>query len=224
MHRVGICQNGEVSSRSSRQYNGLTAAERVAQRRNQLLRVGLNILGNRDGPGELTLRNVCQQAGLSQRYFYESFTDRDEFVAGIYDWVDQEIAVRVQPAVANAPLEEKLRAGIGGLVRAIEADRRLGRLLYGALRFDRVLLDKRYKSAQLLANLLTEYIRDTTPADSRGSEPFVAQFLVGGVGWTLCCWINGSATDDTEALIENIVQLMTACWQLPSCPHVRSGL
>ena len=31
------------------------------------------------GPA-VTVRAVCRQAGLTERYFYESFTDRDEFV------------------------------------------------------------------------------------------------------------------------------------------------
>ena len=34
---------------------------------------------------ELTVRAVCQQAGLTARYFYESFGDKDQFVAGVFD-------------------------------------------------------------------------------------------------------------------------------------------
>ena len=31
------------------------------------------------------MRAVCRAAGLTERYFYESFTDRDEFVRAVYD-------------------------------------------------------------------------------------------------------------------------------------------
>jgi AcrR family transcriptional regulator len=38
-------------------------------------------------PVPLTVRAVCRQAGLTERYFYESFADRDEFVRAVYDHV-----------------------------------------------------------------------------------------------------------------------------------------
>lgn len=44
----------------------------------------MQLLGGSEGPA-LTVRAVCRRAGLTERYFYESFTDRDEFVRAIYD-------------------------------------------------------------------------------------------------------------------------------------------
>ena len=45
---------------------------------------GVTLLGSEGGPA-LTVRAVCRAAGLTERYFYESFTDRDEFVRAVYD-------------------------------------------------------------------------------------------------------------------------------------------
>ena len=45
---------------------------------------GVELLGGEAGPA-LTVRAVCRAAGLTERYFYESFTDRDEFVRAVYD-------------------------------------------------------------------------------------------------------------------------------------------
>lgn len=219
-----ICQTGGVTSTTSRPYNGLPAAERVAQRRQHLLQVGLNILGVHDSPGELTLRNVCQQAGLTQRYFYESFTDRDEFAAEIYDWAVRELAASAQLAAANAPIEEKLRAGIGEIVRAIEADSRVGRLLFSANQFNPVLLHKRYESTQLFVDLMDAQLREATPTDQHGSVPFVAQLMVGGVGQILASWINGSTTSEADALIENLVQFLTVYWRCLAHLHDRPAV
>lgn len=211
--RAGICQNCNVTPKTSHPYNGLPAAERVAKRRETLLQVGLNILGLHDSPGELTLRNVCQQAGLSQRYFYESFADKDEFAAEIYDWAVQGLAASIQLAVANAPLKEKLRAGIGELVRAIEADSRVGRLLFSPNQFNPGLLHKRYRSTQLFVNLMAEHIREASPADKHSAVPFAAQFMVGGVGQILASWINGTTISDADALIESLVEFLTVYWR-----------
>ena len=50
---------------------------------------------------ELTVRGICRQAGIAARYFYESFTDKDEFVAAVFDWVIADIAATTQAAVAR---------------------------------------------------------------------------------------------------------------------------
>src|SRR5262245_10972131 len=59
-----------------RPYRGIEAAKRLSARRNQLLAAGLDLLGSEEHDiAELTVRGVCRRAGLSARYFYESFTD-----------------------------------------------------------------------------------------------------------------------------------------------------
>ena len=77
--------------------------QRIAQRRRRLLDAGLDLLGGRADPSELTVRAICRQAGLAARYFYESFADKDDLVAAVFDWVIAEIAATTQAAVAAAP-------------------------------------------------------------------------------------------------------------------------
>lgn len=73
-------------TRSDRPYRGVEAAERLATRRRQLLSAGLDLLGSdQHDIAELTIRTICRRAGLSVRYFYESFTDKDEFVGRVFD-------------------------------------------------------------------------------------------------------------------------------------------
>lgn len=73
-------------TRSDRPYRGVEAAERLATRRRQSLSAGLDLLGSdQHDIAELTIRTICRRAGLSVRYFYESFTDKDEFVGRVFD-------------------------------------------------------------------------------------------------------------------------------------------
>ena len=62
-----------------RPYRGVEAADRIAERAAPVLDAGLDLLGSRARPSELTVRAICRQAGLALRYFYESFTDKDAF-------------------------------------------------------------------------------------------------------------------------------------------------
>ncbi|HET9877585.1 MAG TPA: TetR/AcrR family transcriptional regulator, partial [Mycobacterium sp.] len=73
---------------SVRPYAGVDAADRLAARRARLLEAGLGLLGaDRPQRTELTVRGICREAGLTARYFYESFADKDEFVSAVFDWV-----------------------------------------------------------------------------------------------------------------------------------------
>src|ERR1700752_3375649 len=91
-----------------RPYRGVEAADRVAERRRRFLEAGLDILGSAD-LSELTVGGICRQAGAALRYFYESFTDKDDLIAAVFDWVIADIAATTQAAVTAAPLEEQSR-------------------------------------------------------------------------------------------------------------------
>ena len=80
----------------------------------------------------MTVRGICQEAGLATRYFYEGFSDKDQFIAAVFDWVIAEMAATTQAAVAAAPAERQTRAGMANIVRTIGADPRVGRLMFGA--------------------------------------------------------------------------------------------
>ena len=82
-----------------RPYRGVDAADRLAERRARLLEAGLDILGSDSDLSELTVRGICRQAGVTARYFYESFTDKDDLVASVYDWVIADIAASTQAAL-----------------------------------------------------------------------------------------------------------------------------
>lgn len=113
-----------------RPYGGVQARDRIAERRGRLLDAGLELLGGSDDAADLTVRAVCAEAGITARYFYESFADKDALVAAVFDRVVADIAATTQAAVAAAPPEEQNRAGIANLVRAVAEDARVGRLLF----------------------------------------------------------------------------------------------
>ena len=65
-------------------WSGVPLEDRQALRRDELVAAGVQLLGEKSGPA-VTVRAACRQARLTERYFYESFADRDAFVRAVYD-------------------------------------------------------------------------------------------------------------------------------------------
>ena len=78
-------------------WSGVPLESRQAVRRDNLIAAGVQLLGGDGGPA-LTVRAVCREAALTERYFYESFSDRDEFVRAVYD----DVCARAMAALTSA--------------------------------------------------------------------------------------------------------------------------
>src|SRR3954454_7049906 len=99
---------------ATRPYRGVPARDRTAARRDQLLSAGLELLGS-EGYSGTTVRGVCREAGLTPRYFYESFEDLEALLLAVFDELISETTRGVLEAVEAAPRDahEKSRAAIG---------------------------------------------------------------------------------------------------------------
>lgn len=186
-----------------RPYRGVQAAQRLAQRRQSLLEAGLELLGAGGDPAELTVRAICAQAGLGVRYFYETFRDKDDFTAQVYDWVIADIAATTQAAVAAAPPREQSRAAMANIVRTIAADQRVGRLVFSVQLSNTVIVRKRADSTALFAQLLLQHADAVVPHDNELDEA-TAHFAVGGVGQTISAWLEGHLQLDADQLVDRL--------------------
>ncbi|MCV7228251.1 TetR/AcrR family transcriptional regulator [Mycolicibacterium komossense] len=191
-----------------RSYRGVEAPERLAQRRSSFLDAGLELLGGAAAPDELTVRAVCQQAGLALRYFYESFTDKDTFVAEVVDTVTAGLAATTQAAVAAAPLQEQNRAGITNIVSTIAADPRIGRLLFSARLSNAIVLRKRSEHGGLFAMLSGEHIQAALRVEQNSRVSATAHFVVGGVSQTISAWLAGEIPMETGELVDQLTSIL----------------
>jgi AcrR family transcriptional regulator len=192
----------------TRPYRGVNAADRQAQRRARLLNAGLTVLGSDVSVEPLTVRGVCRQAGLSARYFYESFSDRDDFVGGVYDWVIADLAATTQAAVTAAPPREQARAGMANIVRSIAGDARVGRVLFSAELADPVVVRKRDESSTLLARLLAQHVSQTFRVPDDDHLRAISHFTVGGVGQAITAWLAGQIAMTSDELIALLASLL----------------
>ncbi|WP_280394662.1 TetR/AcrR family transcriptional regulator [Nocardia brasiliensis] len=117
--------------RPVRPYGGVGAADRVAARRDKLLAAGLELFGTRGYPAT-GVKDLCRTAGLTDRYFYESFGGTAELFAAVFDQVIDELFAAVAVAVDAVPATgtRKLRAGIGTYLTALAEDARKMRIVF----------------------------------------------------------------------------------------------
>jgi AcrR family transcriptional regulator len=191
-----------------RPYGGVDARDRIAERRRRLLDAGLELLGSSDDPPELTVRAICAQAGISMRYFYESFTDKDELVAAVFDGVSADIAATTQAAIAAAPSKEQNRAGITNLVATIAGDPRIGRLLFNAQLSAPVVARKRAGLGGFFAMLSGQHVTAAygVPEDERVKA--VSHFVVGGVTQTLSAWVSGDLGLEQAEVVDQLTRTL----------------
>jgi AcrR family transcriptional regulator len=193
-----------------RPYRGIEAADRLTQRRLRLLDAGLDLLGGDSTEADLTVRAVCSRAGLTARYFYESFADKDEFVAAVFDAAVADVAATTQAAVAASPPAEQGRAGIANLVRIISSDSRIGRVLFDVRMSNPVVLRKRSDLGGIFAFLLAQHIATSLRRDQTARSKAAVHFVVGGVGQTISAWLAGEVDLREEQLVDQLAAILAA--------------
>ena len=113
-----------------RVYAGQTHDARVSERRRAFVEAGLSIIGAQ-GYRAATVRAVCAEAELTDRYFYESFEGTEALLQAVYREISERLHTAIDEAVAKAgsSLEEQLDAALLALVDTIR-DPRAARILF----------------------------------------------------------------------------------------------
>jgi AcrR family transcriptional regulator len=83
-----------ANTASARPYGGLAMAERVAARRARFIDAGIELFGTQGFRGA-TVRGICAAAGLTDRYFYESFASLEALLAEVYRTLKDDFAQRL---------------------------------------------------------------------------------------------------------------------------------
>ncbi len=112
-----------------RPWRGRPARDRLAERRRRLLDAGLQEFGTR-GYAACTVASLAAAAGLSNRYFYEQFADREALLRAVYDEVVAGGQAALVDGLRGAPphIAERVRAGVRAFWEYQSADPRRARV------------------------------------------------------------------------------------------------
>ncbi len=227
-------ENGDPEAPGSgeslgRVYSGLPSSERAKERHRRLVAAGFDVFGTVGYPGA-KIKLLCQSAGLSERYFYESFDSREHLLTTVFEELSQQLMRDVVDAVGAAEMEplESARAGMAAVVNFMLDDPRKARIiLVEIVGVSPELEARRYgylnafagESMRLLLLLggIGQAEAQAQQAQGKGS-PQLAEALdfarltaismVGGVNNMLLDAIRSGTTQNTERITEVSYQLI----------------
>ncbi len=206
-----------TSSRRKRPYRGVSANERVAERRQQFVDAGLVCFGDH-GYHAVTVKQLCQQAKLTERYFYESFSGREDLFAAVYDGAVERLQDRL--LTATAPCAPKLgnmaRAGLDAFFGLLREDARVARILMMEVLTVSPGMERRAQAATLRFATLLEQMTASTSTGSPTDIPdmnLIASGLIGATVHIAMRWIadgyhptQSIVLDTTMLLFDGIIQ------------------
>lgn len=108
---------------AGRVYGGISLEQRRAQRRQTFLDAGLTVFG-RDGFRAATVRGLCREAGLTDRYFYENFENLEALLMAVYrqqmDRIRDNMVNALQQAPQSASTVDKVRSMLEAYFQMLE--------------------------------------------------------------------------------------------------------
>ncbi|HWJ65952.1 MAG TPA: TetR/AcrR family transcriptional regulator [Nocardioides sp.] len=181
-------------------YRGVSAEERAARRRRRLLDAALSVWAD---PGKrTTMTAVCAEAGLTERYFYESFSGLDEALTAVLDAVATEIETTTLAAADAAGPEpaDRIRALVGTFVELLVADPRKGRVAIVEAAALPGLRARRTDLLRHFARLVAEEAQVSKPA--RHEDELAGLLFVGGMAEVVTAWLDGALDVSPEEVVE----------------------
>jgi AcrR family transcriptional regulator len=196
----------------ARSWAGIGLAERQRIRRDKLLRAGVELLGAADGPA-VNVRAVCRATGITERYFYESFADRDQFVVEVYGYVGEQARRALLGAVAAAERHPGLaEAAVTVFVELIVDNAAMGRVLLLAPMLDPAL---RGRGEQLFPEFVALVHGQLTRITEPDLKQLIATGLVGALSSLFAGYLNKTITVDRDRFVRHCVQLFDQANRTP---------
>jgi AcrR family transcriptional regulator len=114
-----------------RSFKGLSLEVRQAERRERLMEAGLQSYGTM-GYFAVTVRDVCIEAKLTERYFYESFKNSGTLFDAIFMRLVEDLQQCIVTAVMQGAPDPKrmVHLGLTAFFRRISDDQRMTRILF----------------------------------------------------------------------------------------------
>jgi AcrR family transcriptional regulator len=201
----------EARSRS-RAYRGVSAQERINARKQQFLDAGKTVFGTL-GFQAANVKDVCAAAGLTERYYYESFGNLPKLFEAVYLQALDRLEQVLEQAASRSPQEAatQLRSMISSYFELLKSDRYLARILIIEI----------YGAAPAISNLYERGVRQfaarieklvVTPDAGYGrlNGKLVAVALVGATSALAMHWRLGGYKEPVSVMTDNCFAIFAA--------------
>jgi AcrR family transcriptional regulator len=191
---------------SGRIYAGESAAERQARQRRQFMEAGLELFGT-VGYRATSVRALCKQAGLIDRYFYKNFADTEELLAAVYteslDQLERQVVQSIGTRLRAGEAQGIVEAGLDTFFAAFE-NSRMARVCWLEVLGVSPRIDALYsRRIEQFAALLLSVARQLLPSWSRSPEEskIISVALVGAISQSAAHWLLSGYRADRRILV-----------------------
>ncbi|MDI9901486.1 TetR/AcrR family transcriptional regulator [Rhodococcus sp. IEGM 1409] len=191
-----------VSQGGLRSYGGESAADRDQRRRRQLVDAGLRVFGT-SGYRAATVRGLCREARVADRYFYQYFDGIEDLLLAVYGECMERLTTTTVEAVAGLDVDTDVaivaERGLDAFFSVVE-DPHLARVVWLEVLGVSARVEQTYLSAmKQFGALMLDYLRgvgaDLSPHDGIDVELLVTA-AVGGISHIALTWfLGGYATE-----------------------------
>ena len=207
---------GPAATRSERSYGGKTAAERTSERRERLVDATIHVLADA-GEGRSTMTAICAEAGLTERYFYESFANLDEAMVAAFDHVCDEILTMAATIIEGTPgtPDQRVHAVMQSFVDLVVAEPHKGKVAVAQPAANSPLRMRRNELIGVFADFVAREAEDlygeqTWPADR--ARMFGVAYIA-GFAELVASWLTGDVEQTPAELVETASDLFTALFR-----------
>lgn len=185
---------------------------RKTERKQQLVQAAIRLFG-RDGFSATSIDAICAEAGLTKRYFYEAFPDREALLTAAYEQVTQEFLYSIL-AAAGPYLQDSRRLVRAGLTETFEFVKRnpdKARLMMIEAIAVRGQLGKVYgRRYDQFVNLLLDFTRPLLDQAAPDEPVFrvLAKAMVGAIIHLCQGWIATDFKQPAGELIDGMEKMM----------------
>jgi AcrR family transcriptional regulator len=195
---------------ATRVYGGVSADERQQVRRARLMDAALELMGT-EGWSATSVRAVCRHAGLTPRFFYESFDDLDALAVAVFDHITIRATAAILEAVRDAPADPaaQARAAIGTFVDQLTEDPRRARVAFAEALGSEALARRRLAAMRAMAQLIADHGRLAYGAlpEADTLVDITAALLAGGIAELLIAWLDGAIDATRDELVADCAAL-----------------
>ncbi|BBZ65598.1 putative transcriptional regulator, TetR family protein [Mycolicibacterium insubricum] len=210
---ASIMEAGDNRSVARRGYDGVTAAQRSADRRARLLQATLELVGDR-GYRALTVAALRRSTGLNDRYFYEHFRTCDDIFDALIDELAGQTMAAMTAAVAAADgedLRSVVRATLAACIETLTADQRKARVVFiEAPAHDEG--GRRRHIRDMFIALMRAHAENIGAPELGERMQFLGVHFFGALMETTTSWIAGQLRMTRDELVELNTDLLLAAF------------
>lgn len=196
-----------------RSYRGMSQADRQQDRRSRLIEAAIAVYGER-GYRQASVKAVCEAAGLTERYFYESFANSDELLVTSFNAVTMAVRQQSMEAARNtgsgATQAERARAMLHAYYACLRDEPHSARVFLVEIRGVSAAVDAAFELA------LRAIAREITPAlglRGKGENALLQLAVLGGVIQLATSWVNQGYAPSIDDVTDTALQLVRVLFE-----------